>query len=58
VRTPIKNRLHDIFRLAWWATGSKSEAHARWPYRDDSSERTKFAETFVVSEQNPGKRIF
>jgi len=50
--TPIKNRLPDIFRLAWWATGGKSEAHARWPYRDDASERAKFAETFVVSERN------
>lgn len=50
--TPIKNRLPDIFRLAWWATGGKSEAHARFPYRDDTSERTKFAETFMVSERN------
>jgi hypothetical protein len=50
--TPIKNRLPDIFRLAWWAAGGKPEAHARWPYRDDTSERSKFAETFVVSERN------
>ncbi len=50
--TPVKNRLPDIFRLAWWATGGKPEAHARFPYRDDSSERTKFAETFMVSERN------
>src|ERR1051325_6280364 len=50
--TPIKNRLPDVFRLAWWASGGKQEAHARWPYRDDPSERTKFAETFMVSERN------
>src|ERR1051326_132713 len=50
--TPIKNRLPDVFRLAWWATGGQVEAHARWPYRDDPSERTKFAETFMVSERN------
>src|SRR5262249_3865731 len=50
--TPVKNRLPDIFRLAWWATGGRSEAHARWPYKDDSSERYQFAETFMVSERN------
>jgi hypothetical protein len=53
--TPIKNRLPDIFRLAWWATGGKEEAHARWPYRSDSSERNKFAETFMVVERNLSK---
>ena len=50
--TPVKNRLPDIFRLAWWASGGLAEAHARWPYADDSSERGKFAETFMVSERN------
>ncbi len=50
--TPIKNRLPDIFRLAWWATGGKAEAHARFPYRDDPTERSKFAETFMVTERN------
>jgi hypothetical protein len=53
--TPVKNRLPDIFRLAWWATGGKAEAHARFPYRDDTSERTKFAETFMVTERNLSK---
>jgi hypothetical protein len=53
--TPIKNRLPDIFRLAWWAAGGKEEAHARWPYRSDSSERNKFAETFMVAERNLSK---
>lgn len=53
--TPVKNRLTDIFRLAWWAAGGKTEAHARFPYRDDISERTKFAQTFMVSECNLSK---
>jgi hypothetical protein len=50
--TPVKNRLPDIFRLAWWAAGGLSHAHARFPYRDDTSEREKFAQTFMVSERN------
>lgn len=50
--TPVKNRLPDLFRLAWWAAGGKSEAHARWPYRDDSAERRQFANTFLVSQRN------
>ena len=29
--TPIKNRLPDVFRLAWWATGARPKAHARFP---------------------------
>jgi len=50
--TPIKNRLPDIFRLAWWAVGGQAEAHARFPYRDDAAEREKFASTFMVTERN------
>ena len=50
--TPIKNRLPDIFRLAWWATGGQAEAHARFPYRDDRTERDEFAKTFMVAERN------
>ena len=50
--TPVKNRLPDIFRLAWWASGGRAEAHARFPYRDDPEERAKFAATFMVSERN------
>src|ERR1043165_2035544 len=49
---PVKNRLPDIFRLAWWATGGRAEAHAGFPYRDETSERAKFAETFMVTERN------
>ena len=50
--TPIKNRLPDVFRLAWWATGGKAEAHARFPYPDMSDARSEFANEFLVSERN------
>ena len=50
--TPVKNRLPDIFWLAWWACGGRAEAHARWPYKDDPSEREAFASTFMVTENN------
>lgn len=50
--TPIKNRLPDVFRLAWWATGARAEAHARFPYPDSSAAREDFAEEFLVSEHN------
>jgi hypothetical protein len=61
--TPIKNRLPDIFWLAWWAAGANETATARWPYSGDPEEQTKFAETFMLSEfnktkarENPGKK--
>ena len=50
--TPIKNRLPDVFRLAWWATGARPEAHARFPYPDETAARTSFAEEFQISERN------
>jgi SNF2 family DNA or RNA helicase len=50
--TPIKNRLPDLFWLAWWATGGKAEAHARWPYSREAGEQDKFAQEFLVSERN------
>jgi hypothetical protein len=53
--TPIKNRLPDVFRLAWWATGGRPEAHARFPYPDDSAAREEFAGEFLVSERNLSK---
>jgi SNF2-related domain/Helicase conserved C-terminal domain len=53
--TPIKNRLPDVFRLAWWATGALAEAHARWPYPDSSSAREEFATEFLISERNLSK---
>jgi len=61
--TPVKNRLPDIFWLAWWAAGGHEDATARWPYTGGVEEQTKFAETFMLSEFNkskaagdPGKR--
>jgi SNF2 family DNA or RNA helicase len=50
--TPIKNRLPDIFRLAWWAVGGSTEARPIFPYNDDPAERARFAETFMVTERN------
>ena len=50
--TPIKNRLPDVFRLAWWATGGKQKAHARFPYPDSTAAREQFAGQFLVSERN------
>jgi hypothetical protein len=50
--TPIKNRLPDVFRLAWWATGARPDAHARFPYPDATAARTEFAEQFLISERN------
>jgi SNF2 family DNA or RNA helicase len=50
--TPIKNRLPDVFRLAWWATGGRPHAHARFPYPDETSARSQFADEFLVSERN------
>lgn len=50
--TPIKNRLPDLFRLAWWATGAQSGPHERWPYADATEDRDAFAEEFLVSERN------
>jgi hypothetical protein len=50
--TPIKNRLPDIYRLAWLAAGGHAEATARFPFNDSESDRDEFAETFCVSERN------
>jgi SNF2 family DNA or RNA helicase len=48
--TPIKNRLPNLFPLAWWACGGRLEAHSRWPYTlEDAGD---FAKTFCVSERN------
>jgi hypothetical protein len=53
--TPIKNRLPDVFRLAWWSTGARAEAHARFPYPDSSAARDEFASEFLISERNLSK---
>jgi SNF2 family DNA or RNA helicase len=55
--TPIKNRLPDIFWLAWWAAGGQEEAHARFPYRNAASEHSDFSNTFMVSERNCTKEL-
>lgn len=53
--TPIKNRLPNLFPLAWWACGGRSEAHARWPYMiEDTGD---FARTFCVTERNLTKEL-
>ena len=36
--TPIKNRLPDVFRLAWWATGGP-QGPPRFPYPDETAAR-------------------
>ena len=41
-----------MFRLAWWATGARPKAHARFPYPDEAAAREQFANTFLVSERN------
>lgn len=48
--TPIKNRVPDVFWLAWWACGGQEEGHARWPYA--ITDKEEFAATFCVSERN------
>lgn len=48
--TPVKNRVPDLFWLAHWATGGKTQAHARFPYSSDPGDQNTFAETFMVSE--------
>jgi hypothetical protein len=50
--TPVKNRLPDIFWLAWWAAGGNEEATARWPYAGGAEEQGKFADTFMLQEFN------
>lgn len=55
--TPIKNRLPDIFRLAWWATGGKQHASSnpRFPYDDTAEAVSDFSKEFLISERNLSK---
>lgn len=53
--TPIKNRLPDIFRLIWWVTGGREDAHGRFPYGDSSEDRGDFSREFLISERNISK---
>lgn len=48
--TPIKNRVPDIFWLAWWTAGASLDATARFPYSVRSKE--DYSNTFCVSETN------
>jgi predicted RNA methylase len=50
--TPIKNRLPQIFRLGWWATGGRPLAHGRFPYHDSAQDRDDLAGQFLVCERN------
>jgi len=50
--TPIKNRLPDIFRMAWWAAGGKEEPHGRFPFGDEAEARADFSKEFLISERN------
>lgn len=48
--TPIKNRVPDIFWLAWWTAGASLSASARFPY--DVRSKEQYSNTFCVSETN------
>lgn len=53
--TPIKNRVPDLFWLAWWAAGGKSMAHRKFPYAGDPSARKMFTDNFTIQERNLSK---
>jgi hypothetical protein len=53
--TPIKNRLPDIFWLAWWATGGHPEPTPRFPYEPSTEAKCGFTEEFLVCERNLSK---
>ena len=50
--TPVKNRLEDLFWLAHWTCGSPAEGNSRFPFQDNSSARERFADLFMVIEEN------
>jgi hypothetical protein len=50
--TAIKNRLPDIYFLAWWACGGHREATARWPYSAEGSEFERFQKQFLVMKRD------
>jgi SNF2 domain-containing protein/helicase-like protein len=50
--TPIKNRLEDIFWLAWWVCGGTAEPNPRWPYEGSHESREFFADEHSLSERN------
>jgi hypothetical protein len=53
--TPIKNRLPDVFWLAWWAAGGHDDATARFPYAGGADELERFAGKFMLREFNKTK---
>lgn len=50
--TPIKNRLEDIFWLAWWVCGGTPDPNPRWPYEGSNEAREFFADEHSLSERN------
>jgi hypothetical protein len=50
--TPIKNRLEDIFWLAWWVCGGTDQPNPRWPYENSHEARELFANEHSLSERN------
>src|ERR1051325_3294938 len=50
--TPIKNRLPDIFWLAWWAAGGSPTPSARFPYEGSVSDQRTLSESFLIEETN------
>ena len=50
--TPVKNRLEDLFWLAHWCAGSPKEGNARFPFPDNGKARDRFAELYMVTEEN------
>lgn len=56
--TPIKNRLPDLFQLAWWACGGSKVATARFPWapgdKDDFAER--FCQRMTQIDERNGRR--
>lgn len=56
--TPIKNRLPDMFQLAWWACGGSRVATARFPWapgdKDDFADR--FCQRMTQIDEKTGRR--
>jgi Helicase conserved C-terminal domain/SNF2-related domain len=54
--TPVKNRLEDLFWLAHWTSGSPEEGNARFPFPNNSAARERFADLYMVMEENHTRR--
>jgi hypothetical protein len=55
--TPIKNRLPDLFWLAWRVSGGQPDPHARFPYPGTAEARAEFAAEFQLSERNLTREV-